>query len=293
MIRIMNSRWDRGSFTLGELGTAHSLIDLGPLFTFRVASWSMFPTIHKGDLIEIGPADRSRVGDVVLFRGAAGLICHRVTAVGADGCFRTQGDASPGLEESIRPEEVIGTVTAIIRGGRRLSPMLVHQAPAPVRFYRAADLFAARCRARPLAWGRLWLERFRRRPAVRDAARRLLQRLVKLELGVRVPVRFLSGFQIWPLGADPVEDRVLAGLPLKLVRWEDVILLARVGPCRVAIYHAASGQVDLRGAAAGLGLEKLLCELAVRIRRLIEGSQEALPARVKAGACSDVCGRAG
>ena len=270
MIRIMNARSARGFFTLEEIDATQVLLDLAPLLALRVVSWSMFPSIHKGDLIEIGRAHHLGVGDVVLFRGETGLICHRVTAVGADGDVRTRGDASPGPEEPLRPDDVIGTVTAIIRGGLRLSPMRVRRAPAAARLRRTVDLLGARYRARLIAFGRLWLDWLCRRLAVKHTARKLLPRLVRLDIALRVPVRSLSGFRILPLGRHPIEDRILADLPLARVKWEDVLLLARVGSWHLAMYRAATGKVDVRRVAAGLGLEGLLSEEALRVRRLLE-----------------------
>ena len=78
MISIIDIVRVRGPLTIFDLGPVHDLLPWGSLVSFKVASWSMFPTIHKGDLIEIEPVASLRVGDVVVFRSRDALVCHRV-----------------------------------------------------------------------------------------------------------------------------------------------------------------------------------------------------------------------
>jgi hypothetical protein len=63
-------------------------------------------------------------------------------------------------------------------------------------------------------------------------------------------------------------DRIDTDLPHEQLRWEDVVLLVRIGPCRVATYDAMSAELSVRGAVSGLGLEDVLCGQTMRIRRL-------------------------
>lgn len=267
MIGVVGDRRRRRSFALEDIEASPLRLDLASRLALKVTTWSMFPTIHKGDRLEIGPAHQLRIGDVVLFRAELGIVCHRVAGIGADGGVRAEGDASPGRAEPLRAADVIGIVTGIVRGGVRLSPAPVHRPSMVARLRRAVDHFATRCGTRVIAWGRSWLLRSCRRRMVRVAARKFLSRLVRLDIAVRVPLRCVSGVRV--LGRAHLEaDRIDTELPLEQLRWEDVVLLVRIGPCRVATYDAMSAEVSVRGAASGLGLEDILRGQAMRIRRL-------------------------
>src|SRR5438132_12471078 len=52
-------------------------------FRFRVASWSMYPTLRKGDQLMVEPASPAQfqVGDLLLYHHRGQLICHRVVAL--------------------------------------------------------------------------------------------------------------------------------------------------------------------------------------------------------------------
>ena len=271
MIRLVSDRSSGRSFTLDEIDAIPLLLEFAPRLSLKVTTWSMFPTIHKGDRLELDRAHHVRAGDVVLFRGEPGLICHRVTAVGADGDLRARGDASSGPDERVCPDDVIGTVIAITRGGARMSPIRVHRSSMGARLRRAVDLFTTRSGVCVVASARAWLNWFCRCRVLRRAGRTLLARLVRLDIAVRAPLRCLSGLRVLPTGRASVEaDRIAADLPLEQLDWEEVILQVRIGRHCVAEYHAGSGEMSVRSAASGLGLEDLLSEQAVRIRRLFE-----------------------
>src|SRR5437867_6139250 len=90
------------------------------LFSFRVASWSMYPALHKGDQLTVEPASTTslQVGDVILFHQSGQLICHRVVAIQeteAGPRLITKGDAATGCGETIQPEQVLGKVVAVAR----------------------------------------------------------------------------------------------------------------------------------------------------------------------------------
>jgi signal peptidase I len=69
---------------------------------YVIVSGSMSGTYDRGALVfdEVVPVRELRVGDVITYRpppasGPTGLITHRIVAIGADGRFRTKGDANP------------------------------------------------------------------------------------------------------------------------------------------------------------------------------------------------------
>ncbi len=257
MIGVVSDRGQRRALALEDIDAIPLLLDLAPRLTLRVATWSMFPTIHRGDRLEIGPAHRLRIGDVVLFRAEPGIVCHRVAGIGADGTVRAHADASPGREELLSAADVIGIVTAVVRGGVRLSPTRVHGSSMVARLRRAVDDLTRRGGARVLARGGSWLRWSCRRRSVRRAARKFLPGLVRLDIALRVPLRCVSGSRV--LGRVRLDaDRIDTDFPLERFRWEDVVLVARLGRCELARYHAMSGEVSVRGAASGLGLEEVL-----------------------------------
>jgi len=93
------------------------------LFSFRVASWSMFPTLRKGDLLTIAPATSSqlRIGDLILFHRQGQLICHRLVALHETRPvprFITKGDAATKSDDPIGSDQVLGKVVGIRTTGR-------------------------------------------------------------------------------------------------------------------------------------------------------------------------------
>jgi signal peptidase len=88
----------------------------------------MRPFLKDGDVIEVSPVEAQavRIGDVILYRSPAGrAIVHRVIGLdgngqnGADG-LTTKGDAMPGADEPVRPEQVLGRVVAVERERKRV-----------------------------------------------------------------------------------------------------------------------------------------------------------------------------
>ena len=59
----------------------------------RIVSSSMTPTIQEGDRLEPSPPTSLTVGAIVVFRNDTMLVCHRVTAIDAQGTLSTRGDA--------------------------------------------------------------------------------------------------------------------------------------------------------------------------------------------------------
>jgi signal peptidase I len=102
------------------------LLEISDLFLrnqaigLRVAGWSMYPTLWKGDRLTVEPAPPTslQVGDLLLFHDRGRLICHRLVAMQENGDRQrliTKGDAMTGLGETIQPEQVLGKVVAVAR----------------------------------------------------------------------------------------------------------------------------------------------------------------------------------
>jgi len=116
---------------------------------------SMRPTLRGRDLLEVAPYGDApvRAGDVVLFTrpGGQSLVAHRVDAIGQLG-IQTRGDSNRAVDPwLLRPDQLVGRVTAAWRGNRRV----------PVA--RASGLLAARLHF----WARRMIPARLRRPLAR------------------------------------------------------------------------------------------------------------------------------
>lgn len=86
---------------------------------------SMVPAIFPGDilLVERDPLGRLRAGHIVLASRGGRFYAHRVvrlTALGGPPRVITRGDALPGNDPPFLDEEVLGRVTALVRGQKQI-----------------------------------------------------------------------------------------------------------------------------------------------------------------------------
>ncbi len=99
-----------------------AVLHKGAPFRFQAAGFSMSPFIRSGDVITIAPAPaRVRFGDVVAFESPSGgkLVVHRVVGVCRDG-FIIKGDNSPSFDVGVLDSNILGRVTRVERGGKRV-----------------------------------------------------------------------------------------------------------------------------------------------------------------------------
>lgn len=106
-----------------------------------VSGMSMSPLLLHGDLLEIAPERRPRIGDILLVVHNGSLVVHRLVRL-EHGKMYTRGDATGACEE-LTGDQVLGKVVAGWRNGR---PIAVYGLlPGSYwRFYRWARLFRAR-----------------------------------------------------------------------------------------------------------------------------------------------------
>ena len=110
-------------------GTAISLAVLAlvlfmavsPVIGFRfdpVRSGSMSPDIDSGDLVISNAVDYEdiRVGDVIIYRHAGVLICHRVIALDAESNWiQTQGDANEDPDPyTVSYDDVVSEIGLVV-----------------------------------------------------------------------------------------------------------------------------------------------------------------------------------
>ncbi len=128
----------------------------------RMTGRSMLPTLRQPMVLEVGPLDRTSIGDVLVFDDGRRLVAHRLVSV-RSGQLVTAGDAQPERLESIPRENVVGRVTRVFARP---------EFDAPILHWRGSRLVG-----RALAWTRI------PRALCRTAAR---------ELPMRRPRRFAA-----------------------------------------------------------------------------------------------------
>jgi hypothetical protein len=116
----------RSSYSLSSpklLGLARAVLGCGVSFRFRATGQSMSPFIRSGDVLTIAPLSGRppRIGEVVAFvHPVTGkLAVHRVVRA-RDAARLLRGDATLEADGWVRPEDILGRVTAIERNGRHV-----------------------------------------------------------------------------------------------------------------------------------------------------------------------------
>jgi hypothetical protein len=94
-----------------------------------VTGASMLPALWPGDILEVRRESPARIfaGDVVVFRRQGRLLAHRVVeklGTSDGGVLVTRGDRLEQTDPPVSAEELLGCVTWVQRGHRRLGPRL-------------------------------------------------------------------------------------------------------------------------------------------------------------------------
>jgi len=91
-------------------------IDAGEPTWLPVHGRSMRPLLASGSRILVAPAARVRFGDLLAYECEGTVVCHRV--IGRRGAeLMTRADHRGAGPELVRPDQIVGVVTAIERGG--------------------------------------------------------------------------------------------------------------------------------------------------------------------------------
>jgi signal peptidase I len=112
----------------------------------RVSGTSMTPAIQPGDLLSIQRVDFQEIsiGHIVLYRRDARLITHRVvekSSVPGASRLVTRGDRVVPNDLPVSPNQLLGRVTFVERGGNRFQPVDHPGLPGRLltRMLRASD----------------------------------------------------------------------------------------------------------------------------------------------------------
>lgn len=126
---------DGGELSLSGLGLAElltAILEKGKEFRFRARGSSMWPFLKSGDLITVSPltAKRPGLGDVVVFlRPSSGRpVVHRIVGK-KDGSYLIKGDNTAEYDGLMEEKDILGRITLVERGERRISYSL-----GPTRF---------------------------------------------------------------------------------------------------------------------------------------------------------------
>jgi hypothetical protein len=98
------------------------VLERGVPFRFEARGASMAPFIRSGDVVTLAPLSGGvvRRGDVVAFADAAGaLVVHRVVSRGAHG-YQIRADGGGVADGLVPASSLLGVVTRVERGGRRV-----------------------------------------------------------------------------------------------------------------------------------------------------------------------------
>lgn len=266
MIRTLSSNNGRTRFSLLDAGIAGDLPTVGHLSALKIVSWSMFPTIHKGDVIEVGPAEQIAAGDVVVFYLAGMLICHRVVGISAGDDICTQGDQATGQDPPIRRQDILGKVTAVIRGGRRFPPTVAPEASVADVFRMRMDLFLSTLQARLHGAALASAAFLKRRAWVRQMATLVLNKYVRFDIGIRAPIRLVQAYRFVHF------QEILHGSCSS----DDLIVMVRLGRYPLGTLNSASGELCVRRIAAGLGLEECLHDVRRQMQSVHNNDRPAI-----------------
>lgn len=235
-------RTDTDRLGLADLPELSGLLLQAETFRLRVAGWSMYPTLTKGDRLTVEPVHPEQlwVGDLVLFHHQGRLICHRLVAVHGTGPtprLLTKGDATTGPGELLESDQVLGRVIAIERRRPRLL-----RGPRVGALAVRINHWAERHRQ---GVG-LGLRRLQDHRSYRLLMRAMLSRCFAYSVGVPEGRRWYRYHPIRP-GDQPVE----------LKGHQRFHLVAKFG-------GTAVGSLHLRAGAAGFWLEALSVRLRYR-----------------------------
>jgi len=110
----------------------------------RAAGSSMLPAVWPGDVLSVcgRNPDQALPGDIILFARDGRLFAHRVVKKAihqGTPYWITRGDRLDRHDPQVSPHELLGRITSIHRGHRRIIPRLTFWGQAASWFLRRSD----------------------------------------------------------------------------------------------------------------------------------------------------------
>lgn len=263
MIEIRNFRETR--FSLADLPPGTDFWKLSSPFKFKISGLSMWPTLQRGDEIEIGPLDSLETGDLVVFRSWEGLVCHRLKEFRSLNDITLQGDASSVPDRGIGFDRILGKVTWIRRGKRKWVP---EKEPSPPQgglnfLKRRWILFREHSKEKTRVGLARLFEAFKKRSVCRRFFSSFIRSHISFYIGLASPLRFVEGYEFYP-----IEDST--SKPPFLNLSSEWILVGRWKNRRLGYLDPRSGQIYLRNSIQGLGLEADFLRVEKRVRSCLK-----------------------
>ncbi len=266
MIQTLAPGQYRDTLSLTDFLAGDDLAWVGQAFTLRVTGWSMFPALRKGDVLRLLPPDALEAGDLVLFRLNRTLVCHRVLAVLSEDRVRTRGDDVAGDGELVPRADLVGKVAEIVRGGTSVDPRAPQAATISARIRRSVQRSLTGGRERAVEALSGLLRAFLRSWLVRPAASRFLRWSLSYAIGAAVPLQLVRAYRFVDLGRRPIHPDDAGTALRSLPSLREAIVLARLGRMPLGTLAVGSGEVQIRQAGAGLGIEE---ELRAMVTELV------------------------
>lgn len=174
---------------LGQLELLRGMIERGVPLRTPVSGFSMKPFIRDGDVLTIAPlAGRPpEIGEVIAFiqPDSGRLAVHRVVSRTPSG-WVLRGDNCPESDGLVPPENLLGWVTAVERGGRRIRFGLGVERSLIGALNRGRAWMTLKAAARlPLRAAGFALRRVQSIPVYRAAGRKLAPRIEVVPAGDR------------------------------------------------------------------------------------------------------------
>jgi|CXWL01.1.fsa_nt_gi hypothetical protein len=264
MIHLLPTRSVDGRFSLQDVPDALHWPLLNGMVVPRIMSSSMTPTIQADDGLELSPPSSLTVGAIVVFRTENMFICHRITAIDAQGILTTKGDAADGPGEAVQSASVIGVVRGVMRRGRYIA-----FGECPDRFFASTDSPSPRNRVRTAVV----------RSAIRitsvcatyaliqNMLSRLLRRTATVDAFAPAPLLSLpSHFRV-----DSFRLQEFPDFNASRNGQQPTHYVLRLGPWRLAQYEPATGSLQLRQSLQDAGLEPFVRQ-CIRPRQTVQES---------------------
>ncbi len=254
IVRLFSPLTTDAVFSAAELPEAVHGTVLQDRMVPRVASWSMAPTLQKGDRLELGSADALQAGDIVVFRQDRLLICHRIEQIERQRVY-TRGDANDGPPEQISARDVVGRVTAILRDGRRLAvPSRPHTLDHATR-HSTLDRYALWSQERGRSLALQLIESVVALPLAGLGIRSALGNVATIDVMERTPLQSITSYvkrQSFRLCHTDRLQKYLSGLETDP---RHITLVIRAGPLDLGTCTLTPWSLQIRPLAAAVGLE--------------------------------------